>query len=185
MHKSMRNGMGCFKSKRKRQKGLNGENINESLLKIVRRLLGNKDRLLELSWDWKPCNSSMDSCLTVDAIGKSRGLALLWREGTKVDITNYSRNHIDSLIHLDNDNIVRFTIYYGNADQNHGNSSWDMLKRVGRAVKETWIVGVFNAIFNNSKESGRRKSKPLMDNFREVVDELSLVDLEIVNWWFT
>lgn len=58
MHKSMRNGMGCFKSKRKRQKGLNGENINESLLKIVRRLLGNEDRLLELSWDWKPCNSS-------------------------------------------------------------------------------------------------------------------------------
>ncbi|PPS07274.1 hypothetical protein GOBAR_AA13381 [Gossypium barbadense] len=122
-------------------------------------LENSKDRRLSTSGCTQNCIRSprMDSCLTVDAIGKSGGLALLWREGTKVDITNYSRNHIDSLIYLDNDNIVRFTIYYGNADQNHGNSSWDMLKRVGRAVKETWIVGVFNAIFSNSKESGRGK----------------------------
>ncbi|KAH1091316.1 hypothetical protein J1N35_018573 [Gossypium stocksii] len=36
-HKSMRDGMGLFRSKRKRQRGPNGENTNESPSKIARR----------------------------------------------------------------------------------------------------------------------------------------------------
>ncbi|KAK5845401.1 hypothetical protein PVK06_001583 [Gossypium arboreum] len=61
-----------------------------------------------------------------------------------------------------------------------------MLKRVGRSVKEKWIIGGnFNAILDNSeKEGGRKKPQALMDDFREVIDELSLVDLKIDNGWF-
>ncbi|KAH1064177.1 hypothetical protein J1N35_029164 [Gossypium stocksii] len=78
----------------------------------------------------------MDSCLTVDAIGMNRGLALVWREDARVDIKNYSKNHINSLIHLDNENTIRFTGFYWNVDDNNRNSSWEILKRLGRIVME-------------------------------------------------
>ncbi|KAK5825742.1 uncharacterized protein LOC128293787 [Gossypium arboreum] len=127
----------------------------------------------------------MEGCLAVNACGKSSGLVMMWKEGTKVEIQSYSCNHI--LIHDENDKLIRFTRFYGNADPNNRKSSWDMLKGVGRSVKEKWIIGGdFNAILDNSKkEGGRRKPQALMDDFREVIDELSLVDLKTDNGWFT
>ncbi|TYH10968.1 hypothetical protein ES288_A07G221100v1 [Gossypium darwinii] len=129
----------------------------------------------------------MEGCLAVNACGKSGGLVMMWKAGTKVEIKNYSGNHIDSFIHDENNKPIRFTGFYGNADPNNRKSSWDMLKRVGRLVKERWIIGGdFNAILDNSeKEGGRRKPQTLMDDFREVIDELSLVDLKTDNGWFT
>ncbi|PPS08704.1 hypothetical protein GOBAR_AA11928 [Gossypium barbadense] len=104
----------------------------------------------------------MDGCLAVNAIGKSGGLVMMWKEGTNVEIKICSSNHIDSL-------------------------SQEGRKRVGSSVKGKWIIGGdFNAILENSeKEGGRRKPQTLMDDFRAVVDELSLVDLKTDNGWFT
>ncbi|KAG8497278.1 hypothetical protein CXB51_008563 [Gossypium anomalum] len=129
----------------------------------------------------------MEGCLVVNASGKSGGFVMMWKEGTKVEIKSYSYNHIDSLIQVENENPIRFIGFYGNADPNNRKSSWDMLKRVGSSVKEKWIIGGnFNAILDNSeKEGGRRKPQALMDDFRAVVDELSLVDLKTDNGWFT
>ncbi|PPR85700.1 hypothetical protein GOBAR_AA34986 [Gossypium barbadense] len=90
-----------------------------------------------------------------NACGKSGGLVMMWKEGTKVEIKSYSGNHIDSFIHAENDKPIQFTGFYGNADPNNRKSSWDMLKRA------------------------------LMDDFYEVIDELSLVDLKTDNGWFT
>ncbi|KAH1056917.1 hypothetical protein J1N35_034982 [Gossypium stocksii] len=89
----------------------------------------------------------MDGCLTVSAIGKSGGLAMLWKKGTRVEITNYSKNHIDSLIHFDNDNTIRFIGFYENVDQNNKKSSWELLRRIGRIVKETWIIRGISTLF--------------------------------------
>ncbi|MBA0756572.1 hypothetical protein Gogos_022224 [Gossypium gossypioides] len=74
----------------------------------------------------------------------------------------------------------------GHVDPNQRKSSWVMLRRVGSSVKETWIIsGDFNAILNEAeKEGGRRKPRALMDYFREVVEELSLVDLKTEKGWF-
>ncbi|KAA3461963.1 reverse transcriptase [Gossypium australe] len=129
----------------------------------------------------------MEGCLVVDASGKSGGLVMMWNEGTKVEIQSYSCNHIESLIHDENDNPIQFTGFYGNTDPNNRKRSWDMIKRVGRSVKEKRIIGGdFNAILENSeKGGGRRKSQALVDDFRAVVDELSLVDLKTDNGLFT
>ena len=35
----------------------------------------------------------------VDCVGKSGGLALLWEDGGEVDIQNFSRRHIQAIIH--------------------------------------------------------------------------------------
>ncbi|PPE01481.1 hypothetical protein GOBAR_DD01490 [Gossypium barbadense] len=73
------------------------------------------------------------------------------------------------------------------ADPNQRNRSWDILKKVGRSVKETWIVKVvFNAIFSEvEKEAGHRKSRASMDEFSDVIEELSLVDIKEDKGWFT
>ncbi|KAK5785575.1 hypothetical protein PVK06_040171 [Gossypium arboreum] len=62
-----------------------------------------------------------------------------------------------------------------------------MLKRVGGMVNEICIFeGDFNTIANNAKkEGGRRKSKALMDDFCNVIEELSLVDIKTVRGWYT
>ncbi|PPD70867.1 hypothetical protein GOBAR_DD32254 [Gossypium barbadense] len=62
-----------------------------------------------------------------------------------------------------------------------------MLRRVGKSVNEKWIIGGdFNAILDNAKkEGGRRKPNALMDDFRTIIDELSMVELKIDNEWFT
>ncbi|KAG8478724.1 hypothetical protein CXB51_028563 [Gossypium anomalum] len=109
----------------------------------------------------------LDGCLAVNVAVKSGGLAMLWKEGTKVDIQNYSKYHIDSVVQLKDQRRVRFTGFYGDANLNQRNELWNMLKRVGGTVNEIWIVGGdFNAIANNAeKEGGHRKSKALMDDF--------------------
>ncbi|PPD88491.1 hypothetical protein GOBAR_DD14580 [Gossypium barbadense] len=62
-----------------------------------------------------------------------------------------------------------------------------MLRRVGKDVKEKWIIGGdFNAILENAeKKGGRRKPKALMEDFRKIIDEFSMVDLKTDNGWFT
>ncbi|TYH01219.1 hypothetical protein ES288_A09G040200v1 [Gossypium darwinii] len=129
----------------------------------------------------------MEGCLAVNAEGKSGGLVMMWKESKKVEIQTYSSNHIDALVHMKNESPIRFTGFYGNADLNRRQNSWNMLKRVGQTVTGKWIIGGdFNAILVEAeKDGGRRKPKVLMEEFRTIVDELAVVDLKTDNGWFT
>ncbi|TYI50186.1 hypothetical protein E1A91_D12G084400v1 [Gossypium mustelinum] len=129
----------------------------------------------------------MESCVAVNSEGKSGGLALLWREGVKVEVQNFSKNHIDSLVSLEESEVIRFTSFYGNVDPNARNLSWELLRRVKRTVKEGWIGGGdFNAIFNNAEKDGRRKKlRKDMKDFSDILEELALVDVKTNNGWFT
>ncbi|PPD89493.1 hypothetical protein GOBAR_DD13558 [Gossypium barbadense] len=109
----------------------------------------------------------MSGCLAVNSNGRSGGLAMLWRDGIEVIIQSYSNMHIDSMVQMENKNYVRFTGLYGQADPNHRNLSWDMLRRTGRT------------------EGGRRKPRVLMEDFRNVLEELALVDIKTSRGWFT
>ncbi|MBA0628423.1 hypothetical protein Godav_023148 [Gossypium davidsonii] len=117
--KNIGDGMGRFKSKKKRHKGQNGENIEESPARIVKRReflrmfhlvrrVGNpvtvrdlKQLLVANSPDVAfPCETKihsnsfsrirsicrMEGCLPVSSEGKKGCLALLWREGVKVEV---------------------------------------------------------------------------------------------------
>ncbi|KAK8359329.1 hypothetical protein V6Z12_A04G087900 [Gossypium hirsutum] len=98
----------------------------------------------------------MEGCMAINSEGKSGGIPLIWKEGVKVDVQNFSNHHIDSLVTVDENEVIRFTGFYGQVDPNLRSQSWDMLRRVKRTVKEGWIVGGnFNAIINNiEKERG-------------------------------
>ncbi|GMN33675.1 hypothetical protein TIFTF001_004278 [Ficus carica] len=49
----------------------------------------------------------------VDSVGKSGGLALLWRKGWVVDLKSFSPAHIDSFVTIDDGKMWRFTGFYG------------------------------------------------------------------------
>ncbi|KAA3461338.1 reverse transcriptase [Gossypium australe] len=118
----------------------------------------------------------MEGCLAVSAEGKSGGPALMWKEGGKVTIQSYSKYHVDSLVRMDDGTDIRFTSFYGQADPALRNQAWDMLRRIKSIVREGWIVGGdFNAILNNAeKEGGRTKPNNSMNDFSELLEELSL-----------
>ncbi|KAL1077791.1 hypothetical protein V6Z11_D10G119000, partial [Gossypium hirsutum] len=63
---------------------------------------------------------------------------------------------------------IQFTSFYGQTNPTLRNLSWNMLRRVKR-----------------TKEGGRRKSRASMDGFRDILEELSLVDVKTGNGWFT
>ncbi|KAK8328760.1 hypothetical protein V6Z11_A11G272000 [Gossypium hirsutum] len=129
----------------------------------------------------------MEGCLAVDSEGKSGGLALLWRDGINVSIQNYSKFHIDSLLRLEDDEVLRFTGFYGQSDTSSRQQAWNMLRRVYSRVNEGWTIGGdFNAILNDSeKEGGRRKPKMLIEEFSNTLEELMLLDVKPCNGWFT
>ncbi|KAK8335249.1 hypothetical protein V6Z12_A09G041300, partial [Gossypium hirsutum] len=115
---------------------------------------------------------SMESCLAVNVEGKSGGLVMMWKDSKKG---------------LEDGMRLRLTGFYGQADPNNRNLSWDMLRRVKDTINEGWILaGDFNAILNNAeKEGGRRKPRSSMEDFCKLLEELALVDVKTNNGWFT
>ncbi|TYH38755.1 hypothetical protein ES332_D12G131800v1 [Gossypium tomentosum] len=132
-------------------------------------------------------NCRLQNGLAVNSEGRSGGLALMWREGMNVSIQNFSKHHIDSKVRLDDNKTIRVTGFYGHANLNFRRSSWDILRKVGESVREEWVVGGdFNAILNNAeKEGGRWGVRVQMNEFKEVMDEMALVDIKPDSGWFT
>ncbi|PPD83789.1 hypothetical protein GOBAR_DD19259 [Gossypium barbadense] len=77
--------------------------------------------------------------------------------------------------------------FYGHANSSLRRSSWDILRRVGELVGEEWVVGRdFNAVLNDTeKEGGRRGVRAQMNEFKEVMDEVALVDMKPDSGCFT
>ncbi|KAK8335247.1 hypothetical protein V6Z12_A09G041200, partial [Gossypium hirsutum] len=132
-------------------------------------------------------NCRLQNGLAVNSEGWSGGLALMWRDGMNVSIQNFSKHHIDSKVRLDDNKTIRVTGFYGHANPNFRRSSWDILRRVGESVREEWVVGGdFNAILNDAKKEGSRRGvRVQMNEFKEVMDEMALVDIKPDSGWFT
>ncbi|TYJ00813.1 hypothetical protein E1A91_A13G111100v1, partial [Gossypium mustelinum] len=129
----------------------------------------------------------MQNGLDMSAEGRSGGPALTWKEGVDVNIQNYSKYHIDALVRYENNKSVRFTGFYGDANPSLRNSSWNMVRRIGGMVGKDWIVGGdFNAILNDAeKEGGCRKARSQINEFKDLVDELALINIKPDKGWFT
>lgn len=54
-----------------------------------------------------------DNCFSVDRVGRSGGLAILWMNKFKCEVSTYSRNHIDVLVSENNAHSWRLSCYYG------------------------------------------------------------------------
>lgn len=109
----------------------------------------------------------------VDNIGHSGGLALLWKDGTNIDITSYSKNHIDANVRLTgSDKLWRFTGYYGFPDRAQRKKSWQLLKHLASQSSLPWVLmGDCNDILNPEEKRGRCPHPSwLIHGFQEAVN---------------
>jgi exonuclease III len=72
-----------------------------------------------------------DCLFVVDSVGRSGGLALLWKDPELVEIQNYSRRHINAIV---KDRAVaqlwKFTGFYGHPDWTKRHESWALLNHL-------------------------------------------------------
>lgn len=72
-----------------------------------------------------------EGLLTVEPIGRSGGLAFLWKDLGEVDIINYSLRHICASIKLRGSDFQwKFTGFYGNPNRALREDSWHLLNHL-------------------------------------------------------
>lgn len=105
-------------------------------------------------------------CLSINCIGKSSGLALLWLSDVNLSIESYSSNHLDCNIPDDNGK-WRFTGFYEFPETSRRGFSWDLLRRLHRNLSIHWLsAGNFNELlYAKEKIGGVPKPSSQMDAF--------------------
>ncbi|XP_074325673.1 uncharacterized protein LOC141663760 [Apium graveolens] len=75
-----------------------------------------------------------DSCFLVNRVGRSGGLAVLWKCSMQCEITGYSQQHINVLFSENGHASWRLSYFYGFSDRTRRRDSWDLIfNRVGRS----------------------------------------------------
>ena len=101
--------------------------------------------------------------LAVPSVGKSRGLALLWKKNIKVEVQTFSERHIDAIISGGvSDKLWRFTGFYSNSKTSKREESWERLELLARGNSLPWIcMGDFNELMHigEKKGGGHRPTK--------------------------
>ncbi|KAL0433610.1 UNVERIFIED_CONTAM: hypothetical protein Slati_2695300 [Sesamum latifolium] len=132
--------------------------------------------MIALSWNCQGIEAPWtvqalkESGISVEANGKSGGLALLWNRSFQVCIQSYSRRHIDASISSDEiEQTWRFTGIFGDPEATKRRHTWDLLSILGRQSVRPWLcIGDFNEILDNS-EKVRGSTRPLHAAFRQTL----------------
>jgi hypothetical protein len=92
----------------------------------------------------------------VNPVGKSGGLALLWKEVEELEIQNYSRRHINAIVTDTTTGVQwKFTGFYGHPEWNKRKESWELLKHLQSYSPLAWLcIGDFNEIVDQSEKWG-------------------------------
>ncbi|XP_073066021.1 uncharacterized protein [Primulina eburnea] len=125
--------------------------------------------------------------LSVDRVGRSGGLALLWRHKDLCTIKDFSRNHINAEIKEDDKPTWRITCFYGLPERQRKRDSWNLLQRLSGLSNLPWCcIGDFNDILS-FEEKKRRVEHPqwLINGFRETISACGLIDLPLIGYPFT
>ena len=112
------------------------------------------------------------NCFVVPSIGNSGGLVLLWKEDLRVDVKNFSQNHIDAWVDGGEIGWWHFKGFYGHSDTAKRHESWAKLKQLKCMSSLPWLViGDFNEIIGLSeKEGGSIRPKKQIDDFVSTID---------------
>jgi hypothetical protein len=128
-----------------------------------------------------------DAAFAVDRMGRSGGLALLWRNHINCRVINYSHNFINVEVTSDKWSAWRFTGFYGHPEQERRRDSWDLLRSLAHDVSLPWcVMGDFNDMLSTEdKRGGTTQPQWLIRGFIEAVQDSRLIDLPMDGYPYT
>ncbi|XP_058782838.1 uncharacterized protein LOC131657458 [Vicia villosa] len=128
-----------------------------------------------------------DSCLTVDVVGRSGGLAVLWKYTVTCNVVNYSRNFINLVVQDEVKEDWRLTCYYGFPERHRRSDAWNMLRELRDLSSAPWcVIGDFNDLLSQQDKIGLHPHPNwLCTGFREAVTDCNLLDLPLEGHQFT
>jgi hypothetical protein len=105
-------------------------------------------KLPSLRMEFIRVRTGFDYMFVVDNMGRSGGLALMWRFELSVEIQNYSRRHINATVQMAvNGQKWKLTGFYGHPDASKRIEAWNLLRHLHTLSPEAWLcVGDFNEI---------------------------------------
>ncbi|GLT27861.1 hypothetical protein SLA2020_028310 [Shorea laevis] len=94
-------------------------------------------------------------CFVVDKVGRSGGLAVLWKSDTKLSLLSFSQNHIDMEVQGMGVGTWRFTGYYGHPERHNRRHSWQLLRELATKSDLPWLIGGdFNDLLHSDEKLG-------------------------------
>ena len=128
-----------------------------------------------------------DSCFTVECVGRSGGLMVLWRNSIGFSVHSFSRFHVEGLVTDEDDHFWNFLDLYRDPVVSQRKFSWELVRRLKLWSDAPWLVGGdLNEVATNSELSGYRTRGPgLLEEFRMMMEDCDLSDLGFVGDMFT
>ncbi|XP_074305989.1 uncharacterized protein LOC141641217 [Silene latifolia] len=123
--------------------------------------------------------------LDVDSMGRSGGLAFMWKREIDCQFVSASVHHMDFHVR-ESDKEWRVTGFYGWPSVSDRHLSWDLLRLLHRQSALPWIcVGDFNEILFSTEMKGGSRAQWQMNNFQAAVDYCGLKDVAWEGYQFT
>ncbi|KAL0652204.1 hypothetical protein Bca4012_094895 [Brassica carinata] len=95
-----------------------------------------------------------DECVTVEPVGRSGGLAVMWKSCYEVEALSKDYMIIDLKVNLGSLSFF-LTCVYGDPMRGRRRAVWEKLISVGVNRDEAWmLIGDFNELMNNSEKLG-------------------------------
>lgn len=127
-----------------------------------------------------------NNVFTVDKVGRSGGMAVLWNRKVECQVIDSSNNHIDMHIMENYVAVWRLTCYYGYPERSRRREAWDMLRKLSENVSLQWcLFGDFNdLLYDSDKRGPHSHPQYLMDGFRLAIEDCGLTEIDLVGGEF-
>lgn len=128
-----------------------------------------------------------DYSFAVDKVGRSGGLAIMWRRNISVKVCGSSLNHIDVQIFEGGVAKRRLTCYYDFPERARRSDAWEMIRHLATQDSLPWcIFGDFNDLLYASDKSGKHSHpQSLFEGFRSAIEDSSLLELDLKGGKYT
>ncbi|XP_074270702.1 uncharacterized protein LOC141594592 [Silene latifolia] len=115
--------------------------------------------------------------IEVDSVGRSGGLAMLWRKDVDCSFLSASVHHMDFSV-KSSEGEWRITGFYGWPTVSDRHLSWELLRLLSRQSQLPWVcLGDFNEILYSTEMIGGNRPQRQMNNFRDAIDDCGLRDV--------
>lgn len=117
--------------------------------------------------------------LSVDCLGRSGRLTVLWNNSYFISIVGYFFHFIDMTILSSDMGPWHLTGFYGCLERHKRKESWGTLTQLAQRFSLPWVcIGDFNDMLNmDDKASSSIHPDYLLNGFQETIEECQLQDL--------